>query len=285
MLSGWHAARCYASQPNVNHYRVLRCRRNAGKKELKRAFLRLAGLYHPDRNQGDANAHKRFLRIRLAYEACMQQLDNRLKAPLAPSSERSEKGEDLAKELRPYKRKLTVLKEEGTRVDDVWTLLERMRSDRNVVFLDEDIVSLLTLAALEVTERSRKETSQEGAINSLTTLTPPAYLQMLHAITDSGLASEADILSAYHVLFLRFGTCCNGTFDSGQFIATLDALESSSIRPSERTWELLQQAYGFRSAELNARICKWFESQRLADESSKSRQRSWSWTSSWCSMQ
>ncbi len=41
---------------------------DADASEIKRAYRRLARLFHPDRNPGDARALARFLKVRAAYE-------------------------------------------------------------------------------------------------------------------------------------------------------------------------------------------------------------------------
>ncbi len=51
-----------------DHYEVLGVRRDAAPEELKSAFKKLAGQYHPDRNQNDPSAHERFKEINLAYQ-------------------------------------------------------------------------------------------------------------------------------------------------------------------------------------------------------------------------
>jgi molecular chaperone DnaJ len=54
--------------PQRDHYEVLGVRRAAAPEEIKSAFKRLAGQYHPDRNQNDPTAHERFKEINLAYQ-------------------------------------------------------------------------------------------------------------------------------------------------------------------------------------------------------------------------
>jgi molecular chaperone DnaJ len=54
--------------PQRDHYEVLGVRRDATPEEIKSAFKKLAGQYHPDRNQSDPTAHDRFKEINLAYQ-------------------------------------------------------------------------------------------------------------------------------------------------------------------------------------------------------------------------
>lgn len=51
-----------------DYYEVLGCGRAAGEGELKSAFRKLAMQFHPDRNNGDAQAEIRFKEINEAYE-------------------------------------------------------------------------------------------------------------------------------------------------------------------------------------------------------------------------
>ena len=52
-----------------DYYDVLGVSRDAGEKDLKAAFRRLAKQYHPDANPGDQNAEHKFKEINEAYEA------------------------------------------------------------------------------------------------------------------------------------------------------------------------------------------------------------------------
>jgi molecular chaperone DnaJ len=49
-------------------YEVLGVPQTADENEIKKAYRRLAMKYHPDRNQGDAEAEERFKEVRAAYE-------------------------------------------------------------------------------------------------------------------------------------------------------------------------------------------------------------------------
>jgi len=54
--------------PQRDHYEVLGVRRDASPEEIKSAFKKLAGQWHPDRNQNDPGAHERFKEIVLANQ-------------------------------------------------------------------------------------------------------------------------------------------------------------------------------------------------------------------------
>ena len=43
-----------------NHYQILGDAINATQEEIKKAYRKLAVTYHPDKNQGDKNAKKKF---------------------------------------------------------------------------------------------------------------------------------------------------------------------------------------------------------------------------------
>lgn len=49
-----------------DYHRILGVRKGAGKEEIRRAYRRLALIYHPDRNK-DAGAGERFREINEAY--------------------------------------------------------------------------------------------------------------------------------------------------------------------------------------------------------------------------
>ena len=49
-------------------YKVLGVSPNASDEEIKKAYRRLAKLYHPDRNPGDATAAKKMQEVNAAYE-------------------------------------------------------------------------------------------------------------------------------------------------------------------------------------------------------------------------
>ncbi len=52
-----------------DYYEVLGVEQDAGEKELKSAYRKLAMKYHPDRNPGDAEAERNFKDVNEAYEA------------------------------------------------------------------------------------------------------------------------------------------------------------------------------------------------------------------------
>jgi molecular chaperone DnaJ len=59
--------------PQRDHYEVLGVRRDATPEEIKSAFKKLAGQFHPDLNQDDPGAHERFKEINLAYQVLSDQ--------------------------------------------------------------------------------------------------------------------------------------------------------------------------------------------------------------------
>ena len=52
----------------ANYYDVLGVARDAGDKDIRQAYRRLARQYHPDVNPGDAQAEEKFKEINAAHE-------------------------------------------------------------------------------------------------------------------------------------------------------------------------------------------------------------------------
>ena len=52
----------------LNYYEVLGVRKNANQEEIKRAYVKLARRYHPDKNPGDEEAERKFREASEAYE-------------------------------------------------------------------------------------------------------------------------------------------------------------------------------------------------------------------------
>ena len=57
----------------ADYYNLLGVSRDASEQELKRAYKKLAMKYHPDRNQGDKSAEKKFKEVSEAYEVLSDQ--------------------------------------------------------------------------------------------------------------------------------------------------------------------------------------------------------------------
>jgi molecular chaperone DnaJ len=53
---------------DIDYYELLECERTADDATLKSSYRKLAMRYHPDRNQGDAEAEARFKAISEAYD-------------------------------------------------------------------------------------------------------------------------------------------------------------------------------------------------------------------------
>lgn len=52
----------------MNPYKVLGIEKNASKEEIKKAYMKLAKIWHPDLNPGDQEADKKFKQVQQAYE-------------------------------------------------------------------------------------------------------------------------------------------------------------------------------------------------------------------------
>ena len=61
-----------------DYYKVLGIDRNAGEKEVRAAFRKLARQYHPDVNQGEPGADERFKEINEAHEVLSNPESRRL---------------------------------------------------------------------------------------------------------------------------------------------------------------------------------------------------------------
>jgi molecular chaperone DnaJ len=54
--------------PSKDYYKILGVSQNATLEEIKKAYRRLANMYHPDRNPGNKEAEEKFKEINEAYE-------------------------------------------------------------------------------------------------------------------------------------------------------------------------------------------------------------------------
>jgi curved DNA-binding protein len=61
-----------------DYYQILNVAKNAGEKEIKRAYRKLARQYHPDHNPDDATAEAKFKEVNEAYEV-LGNIENRQK--------------------------------------------------------------------------------------------------------------------------------------------------------------------------------------------------------------
>ena len=57
----------------MNYYEELGIRKDVSMDEIKRAYRQLAKRYHPDKNPGNEQAAKRFIRIAAAYETLVDE--------------------------------------------------------------------------------------------------------------------------------------------------------------------------------------------------------------------
>ncbi|UXI22637.1 hypothetical protein NH340_JMT08580 [Sarcoptes scabiei] len=57
----------------IDYYKVLGVPKNASQKEIKNSYFKLAKKYHPDTNQGDENAAKKFQEVAIAYTVLSSQ--------------------------------------------------------------------------------------------------------------------------------------------------------------------------------------------------------------------
>ena len=53
---------------NLSPYAVLDVTKENSKKEISKKYRKLSLLYHPDKNQGDEAANKKYIQIQKAYE-------------------------------------------------------------------------------------------------------------------------------------------------------------------------------------------------------------------------
>ena len=60
----------------MDYYTILGLQANASQEEIRLAYRRKAQLYHPDKNQGDANAVAKFSTVKEAYE-CLSHPESR----------------------------------------------------------------------------------------------------------------------------------------------------------------------------------------------------------------
>ena len=95
---------------NVNYYRVLNISSNANEGELKKAYLRLARKYHPDKNKGNKLAERKFKQINEAYQMLKdpqsrKQFDSKLKQRINPLRQDTITTPDSFKSTPPKPRK------------------------------------------------------------------------------------------------------------------------------------------------------------------------------------
>ena len=60
----------------IKYYNVLGLKKHATKEEIKRAYKKLAKIYHPDTNQDSLNGCSKFIEIHEAYEFLMEDFDD-----------------------------------------------------------------------------------------------------------------------------------------------------------------------------------------------------------------
>ena len=56
-------ASCVLASLKQDLYKVLELERGANERDIKKAYRRLSGIYHPDKNDGDEKAREKFIEI------------------------------------------------------------------------------------------------------------------------------------------------------------------------------------------------------------------------------
>ena len=95
---------------NINYYRILNISPDAGDREIRQTYLRLARKYHPDKNKGNKLAERKFKQINEAYQALKdpqfrRQFDSKLKQRMDPPRQDTITLPDSFKSTPPKPRK------------------------------------------------------------------------------------------------------------------------------------------------------------------------------------
>ncbi|XP_064626182.1 dnaJ homolog subfamily B member 9-like [Lineus longissimus] len=56
---------------STDYYELLGIRRNASNRDIKKAYRKMASKYHPDKNQGDKDAERKFMELSKAQETLL----------------------------------------------------------------------------------------------------------------------------------------------------------------------------------------------------------------------
>jgi len=110
-----------------NYYKILGVEKKATENEIKKKYRKLAMLFHPDRNQGDAKAGEKFREIAEAYDVLSdkkkrEEFDNLLGSRNRPKSSQNHSYTNNFK--NPYSTKSNKYKTDDT-VNQVWKDLKK----------------------------------------------------------------------------------------------------------------------------------------------------------------
>ena len=83
-----------------DYYKILGVERSASSAEIKRAYHRLARIYHPDKNNGNDRFLEKFKDITEAYKV-LGNLDNRLKYSIILNHEKK-----LLQEIKDFEKNM-----------------------------------------------------------------------------------------------------------------------------------------------------------------------------------
>ena len=245
-----------SSRSQVQQFALLGCQpATATEGELKRAFVKLAKKHHPDAHpQADAakqtEQHRRFIEIVDAYEACCAHIGaSHVNSVDSDAGYRDE-------EHTLFKHKAAL--DKGA---DPWHVWKILTEDAAVLALDVEITVSLLCACADGAGAGAGQ-RKGGKLD---------HLQMLAAISSSGLVSDVELANGCNALLKRFGR--KGVLFGGRggkdaqwqlLVRMIDRMEELAIPPNAATFDILQTVYCKYHKEVNRRVCRWFERQNLA---------------------